>query len=281
MESIVADAFVEHEFLTCRHHDWGFVNENHAVSIVGIRRFQVFLHIVEHQFCLSQIFCRLGDVVPGCRVQRFEQRNHVVTDLVAQGIIFQIRGIGYVILFLLCQIVEHILSADAEQRSQDVAVLGSDGSESVHARTSEQVEQQGLHIVVTMVSHADAIGFDVFGELGEIAISQVACCHLDAHLVLFGIGKCIEVDAVQGNAFTFAQIHAELFVAITFFATEMEVTMGGLNRHADAFQDEQQGYAVCSSRKGNDIKAIVLPHVVAHDVITHDIFYLIHVHLSL
>ena len=62
----------------------------------------------------------------------------MVADLVAQGIIFQIRGIGDVILFLLCQIVEHILSADAEQRSQDVAVLRSDGSESVHARTSEK-----------------------------------------------------------------------------------------------------------------------------------------------
>ena len=205
----------------------------------------------------------------------------MVADFVAQGIIFQIRGIGYVILFLLCQIVEHILSADAEQRSQDVAVLGSDGSESVHARTSEQVEQQGFHVVITMVCHADAVGVDVFGELGEIAVAQVARRHLDAHLVLFGIGKCIEVDAVQGNAFMFAQIHAELFVAITFFATQMEVTVGGLYGHADAFQDEQQGYAVCSSRKGNDIKAIVLPHVVAHDVITHDIFYLIHVHLSL
>ena len=132
-----------------------------------------------------------------------------------------------------------------------------------------------------MVCHADTIGIDVFGELGEIAIAQVARRHLDAHLVLFGIGKCIEVDAVQGNAFTFAQIHAELFVAITFFATEMEVTMGGLNGHADAFQDEQQGYTVGSSRKGNDIKAIVLPHVVAHDVILDGTFYLVHLYLFL
>ena len=205
----------------------------------------------------------------------------MVADFVAQGIIFQIRGIGDVVLISFCQIVEHILATDAEQRSQDVAVFRCDGSESIHARASEQIEQEGLHIVVTMVSHADAIGFDVFGELGEIAISQVACRHLDAYLVLFGIGKCVEMDAVQGNAFTLAQVYAELFIAVAFFATQMEVTMGGLYGHADAFQDEQQGYAVCSSRKGHNIKTIVLPHVVADDVIIHDILYLIHLHLSL
>ena len=154
MKAIVADEFVEHEFLTCRLHDRGFVDEDYFAVITGFALFyiilrllyiisvmiEVFLHIVEHQLGLSQILCRLGDVVFSCRIQRFKQRNHMVADFVAQGIIFQIRGIGYVILFLLCQIVEHILSADAEQRSQDVAVLGSDGSESVHARTSEQVE---------------------------------------------------------------------------------------------------------------------------------------------
>ena len=56
----------------------------------------------------------MGDVLPGSRIQRFQQRNHVMADLVAQGIILQVGGVGDVVLPLFCEIVQDVLAADAE-----------------------------------------------------------------------------------------------------------------------------------------------------------------------
>ena len=125
--------------------------------------------------------------------------------------------------------------------------------------------------------HADAIGFDVSGELGEVAVAQVSGSHLDTHLVLFGIGEGIEVDAMQADAFTLAEIYAELFVALAFFATQVEVAVGCMDGHPQVLENQEQSHTVCSSREGYNIRTVVLPHSVAHDIVSDYRFYLVHI----
>ena len=128
-----------------------------------------------------------------------------------------------------------------------------------------------------MVRHADAVGFDVSGELCEIAVAQIPGSHLDTHLVLLGIGEGIEVDAMQADAFTLTEIYAELFVALAFFATQVEVAVGCMDGHPQVLENQEQSHTVCSSREGNNIRTVVLPHSVAHDIVSDYRFYLVHI----
>ena len=120
MKTIAADELMEHELRTCRlHHD--LLADGYGIAgITGLRCAGIFwlrwyVHcVIEHHLSLSEVSGRLGDVLPGSRVQRFQQRNHVVADLVAQGIILQVGGVGDVVLSLFCEIVQDVLAADAE-----------------------------------------------------------------------------------------------------------------------------------------------------------------------
>ena len=112
MKTIAADELMEHELRTCRLHHKLLADGYGIAGIIGLRW---YAHsIIEHQLSLSEVSSRLGDVLPGSRVQRFQQRNHVMADLVAQGIILQVGGVGDVVLSLFGEIVQDVLTADAE-----------------------------------------------------------------------------------------------------------------------------------------------------------------------
>lgn len=103
---------MEHELRTCRLQHKLLAD---GYGIAGIIWLRWYVHgVIEHHLSLSEVSSRLGDVLPGSRVQRFQQRNHVMADLVAQGIILQVGGVGNVVLSLFCEIVQDVLAADAE-----------------------------------------------------------------------------------------------------------------------------------------------------------------------
>ena len=65
--------------------------------------------------------------------------------------------------------------------------------------------------------------------------------------MLFGIGEGIEVDAMQADAFTLAEIYAEFFVALAFFATQVKVAVGCMDGHPQVLENQEQSHTVCSS----------------------------------
>ena len=67
----------------------------------------------------------------------------------------------------------------AEQGAQDEAITKRNACQSVHACASDEVEQNGLHIIVLMVSHTDGVGINIATQLFEIRISEVAGSHFD------------------------------------------------------------------------------------------------------
>ena len=112
MKTIAADELMEHELRTCRLHHKLLADGYDIAGIIGLRW---YVHcVIEHHLSLSEVSGRLGDVLPGSRIQRFQQRNHMMADLVAQGIILQVGGVGDVVLSLFCEIAEDVLTADAE-----------------------------------------------------------------------------------------------------------------------------------------------------------------------
>ena len=82
---------------------------------------------------------------------------------------------------------------------------------------------------------------------------------------------------MQADAFTFAENYAELLVAFAFFATQVKVAVGCMDGHPQVLENQKQSHTVCSSREGNNIRAVVLSHSVAHDIVSDNRFYLVHI----
>jgi hypothetical protein len=65
-----------------------------------------------------------------------------------------------------------------------------------------------------MVSHADGGGPDVTTELAKPLVAQRTGSHLNAHAMQFGIGLCVEMDAMEGDAKPLAEVGTELFITV-------------------------------------------------------------------
>ena len=59
------------------------------------------------------------------------------------------------------EVLEDVLTADAEQRTDNVAVARTDARETVNACTTEEVHEKGLYGVVTMMGDTDGLGSDI------------------------------------------------------------------------------------------------------------------------
>ena len=146
-----------------------------------------------------------GNAVGNRRIDGAKQGQNLQSDLVAHHIGDQVGTVCHIVLLLQRQILQNILTAHIEQRTQYVSVSRSDACQSVDARAPYQVDEECLHAVVAMMSHTDTLRLQVLDELLEIAITQFASRHLDAYLMERGILFCIEVYAMKGHAKTFAE----------------------------------------------------------------------------
>ena len=124
----------------------------------------------------------------------FEQRQEIETNLITQHVGLQVSGVDDVVLSDGIKILQDLLTTDTEQRTDDVAVSGTDARQSVDAGTTEEVHEQRLYGIVTMVSYTDRLSSDVVAQLTEITIAQFACSHLNAYLMQRCVFGCIKVD---------------------------------------------------------------------------------------
>ena len=112
-------------------------------------------------FGLGEIGGGAGDVIRGGGRKLIEKGNQTQTDFVAEDIIDEVGGVGDVVLADGIEVLEDVLAADAEQRTDNVAIAGTDASQTVNACTAEKVHQESLHRIVTMMGDTDSLGPDI------------------------------------------------------------------------------------------------------------------------
>ena len=139
--------------------------------------------------------------------------------------------------------------------------------ETLKARAAQKVEQERLHGVVAMVGHTDSRGVDVTQKLREIAVAELACRHLNADVVQLCMLLGVEVYAVERYVVALAQVDAEFFIAHRLVAAQVEVAVCGLNVESHLFHDKQEGYAVGTTRQGNEIAPLRSEELVCGGII--------------
>ena len=81
------------------------------------------------------------------------------------------------------EIIHNLLTTDTKQRTDDMAVTGSDASETMNAGTSQEIHQQSLNSIVAVMSNADRRSTNILTKLFKIMVSQFSCSHFNAYLM--------------------------------------------------------------------------------------------------
>ena len=144
------------------------------------------------------------DVVFHGRIDILQKGHDVEAHLVSLHLVFKVGVVDHEFLSQAVQIIEHLLARHAEHGSEDIAVAPLHALQPAHARAPDDVEQDGLHLVVAVVGYADAVSMDVEAERSEIVVAQVTRSHFDRYLMQGGISLCVKVDFVQLDALLFA-----------------------------------------------------------------------------
>ena len=120
-------------------------------------------------------------------------------EVIALHVIHEIAAVGDIVLTYLAEIREDILTRDAEQRTQDIAVAGLDALHTTYARAPHEVEKQRLNAVVTMVSHKDTLSRERCAKTLEIIVAQLPCSHFNAYFMQSGVFGCVKVGYMKRN----------------------------------------------------------------------------------
>jgi hypothetical protein len=81
------------------------------------------------------------------------------------------------------EIIFDLLTADAQQRTDNLAVFRADARQSMDATTSQQVHEEGLNGIVAMMGHTDGFCTNILTKLAKIAITELSGGHLNAYLM--------------------------------------------------------------------------------------------------
>ena len=109
----------------------------------------------------GEVSGRTGDVVGGSGRELFHERDQLQTEFVAENIGLQIGGVGDIGLTDGIEVSKDLLPADTKQRTDDVAISGTDARETMNACASQKIHEQGLHRIVAVMSHTDRLSTDI------------------------------------------------------------------------------------------------------------------------
>jgi hypothetical protein len=199
----------------------------------------------------------VGDVVSSRREYILNGWDEVKANLIALNVGHHIRTVSNINLLDRVEIREYLTARETKERSQNETIARLDALKSPDACTSYNIKQDGLDIVITMMSHEDALSIKSLAKLFEIVIAQFAGSHLDAYLMQGGILLSVEMNPVEGNPMSMAQGDTELLIALALLASQLEVAMDSINIIAHREHHAQQAYRISPTRKGEDILATV------------------------
>ena len=93
---------------------------------------------------------------------------------------------------------DDLVAVDREQWPDDVPIAGPHAAESAEARAADEVEEDGLDVVVAVMSHGDGLSPQLAAERLEPFVAQGTGGHLRGDAVLVGIVGRVEIDATEG-----------------------------------------------------------------------------------
>ena len=153
------------------------------------------------------------------RIKSFKERKDVESYLVSLNIIMQIGAVRDIILSATVKEAFDIVTAYAQQRTDNVAVLRLDATKSAKSGSTYQIEENRLDAVVTMMSHTNGFGSHIATQSFEIGVTQITCSHLYAHMMESSIFARVEMNKMKFYVIFTAKVLAELLVTIRFLAT--------------------------------------------------------------
>ena len=124
--------------------------------------------------------------------------------------------------------------------------------------TADEVEEQGLDIVIAVMGYTDGLCALRGRHLGKPLITQFARCHLKADAVALRIATRAKMLHTEGDAMSVAEASAESLIAITGRSTELEVTVQRVYGIAQFLHRQQQCYAVCASAERHEERIAIL-----------------------
>ena len=197
-------------------------------------------HLVEAVGGHSDGLCHRG-------VDFAHERQDVKAYFVAHHVIHQVGTVGDISHTLLLQESLNVRPPHTKERPHHMVARGSDARQTMDARSSYQVEQDGLHRIITMMGHRHGLCTDVVSQLLKIIIPETPCCHFNADMPKFGIFTSCEVDRVERDGKFFAKATTKILIPFGLLPTKLEIAMGSLNLIPQMEQDMQQRHAVGSS----------------------------------
>ncbi len=173
--------------------------------------------------------------------------------------------VGDPCLVALCEPRLDLGTGDGKQRpyngqwTMDNGQLGNGAhaGEAVDAGAADEVEEEGLDIVIAVMGYADGLRALRGGHLGEPLVAQFARGHLDADAVALGIAACAEVLDAEGYVMGVAEATAEGLIGVAGRGTELEVAVQGMHGVSHLVQQQQEGDAVSASAEGHEERVAI------------------------
>ncbi len=196
------------------------------------------------------------DVGGGLGEDFFEAGDDVEAELVADDIGFCVGGVVDEGLALLAQPLLYVGAGEAEQRTDNIVPSRLYALKAAQTGAPQEVHQDGLHVVVAVMGHADGLCPEVVAQLLKPLIAEVAGRHLYTDVVEAGIVAGIEMGQVEGHIPRTTEVGNEGLVAVALFATKVEVAVHGLHPVVQALEHEQEAHAVGAAAEGYEVEGI-------------------------
>ncbi len=120
--------------------------------------------------------------------------------------------------------------------------LGTDAAQSLDAGAAEEVEEEGLDVVVAVVGGGHAGVAVLAAEAAEEVVAQGARSLLDAHLVRGGVGVGVVAFGMEHGSIALGQAAHECLVAVAVAGAQVEVAVRDGEGDACAVAEVGQGY---------------------------------------
>ena len=163
-------------------------------------------------------------------VQLPQERDDPMPEAVAPIVIREIAAVLHKGDLLRPEIGEDLLPGTAQQRAAQLPAHRRDTGKSGASRAADQVQKQGLGIVVGIVGGGDHVAVQALRFPVQKGIAQRPGGFLQAQAILFGTGRNVSVLHRTGNVVFLTPIPNKGGVPKGFLPPDAVLVMGGKNR---------------------------------------------------
>ena len=182
-----------------------------------------------------------------------QQGQNFVTNFVSREVCVGVGTVSDVILSPTLQIFQDVFPRSIEQRANDSLALGRNATESAKTGAANEIEEDGLSIVIKVVSHRNGVGIQLFSQSIKPFVAKAARCHLDAFPTGCCLGLRVKTGDTEVTVPTPTQRLDEVFVAFALLTTKLEIAVGDShNVGVHLLQEKKHGDRIGTTAHGND-----------------------------